>query len=168
MKTSRLLVLGSLALAFAVRSVGAQSATEPTVVERGAHHRVWARVSWSTNRLGQASARTNAYTELATGLHRWQDGRWQEASTTIESFPGGAIARQGQHQVVFASDLATAGAIDLQTPDGKRLRSHVVGVGYYDAASGKSVVFAEVTNSLGVVVPPNQLLSGAAISGVRA
>lgn len=168
MKTPRLLVLGSLALAFTVGSAATPSAAVHTVVERGAHYRVWSRVGWVTNRLAQAVAKTNSFTELATGLHRWQDGRYVDASTGIESFAGGAIARQGQHQVVFASDLATAGAIDLQTPDGKRLRSHLLGLGYYDEASGKSVLFAEVTNSLGVVVPPNQVVYRNAFSGVRA
>ena len=34
----------------------------------------------------------------------------------------------------------------MQTPDGKRMRSHILGLSYYDTASGKSVLIAEVTD----------------------
>ena len=86
----------------------------------------------------------------------------------IESFPGGAIARQGQHQVIFANDLATAGAIDMQTPDGKRLTSHVLGLSYFDAATGTNVLIAEVTNCLGRILPPNSVLYEDAFTGLSA
>jgi hypothetical protein len=68
------------------------------------------------------------------------------------------FARQGPHKVIFASDLATAGAIDMQTPDGKRLRSHIIGLSYFDKASGQSVLIAEVTNSIGALISSNQVL----------
>ena len=34
----------------------------------------------------------------------------------LQAFPGGAVARQGQHQVIFANNLNSRGAIDMQTP----------------------------------------------------
>ena len=46
-------------------------------------------------------------------------GQWIESQEVIEGYPGGAVARQGQHQVLFANDLATPGAIDVQTPSGR-------------------------------------------------
>ena len=98
--------------------------------ERGPNHRVWSKVTLATDPSGQVIACTNSYIELQSGLH-YQDpktGQWMESQEVIEGYPGGAIARQGQHQVIFANDLATPGAIDMQTPDGKRLTSHVIGL----------------------------------------
>src|SRR5690349_6723221 len=91
------------------------------IMERGANHKVWARGVWEQDPSGQAVARTNAYTELATGMHyKNEGGLWAEAKEEIEAFAGGAVARQGQTRVIFANNLATAGAIDLQAPDGQR------------------------------------------------
>src|SRR5262245_52507379 len=70
-----------------------------SVVERGPHHRVWSRVTWETNALGRAIAHTNSYTELETGMHYLQDGRWLESSLEITLTPGGAIATKGPHKV---------------------------------------------------------------------
>jgi hypothetical protein len=51
-----------------------------------------------------------------------------EAGTEIQITPTGAIAAHGQHQVTFAANINTAGAIDLTMPDGKHLRSHILGL----------------------------------------
>jgi hypothetical protein len=152
-------LLPVLALLLAA-SLSPAAGPDYSVVERGPHHRVWQGVVTSTDELGQVSYITNCYTELATGMH-YQDpktGQWVESQEIIESFPGGAIARHGQHQVIFANDLATPGAIDMQTPDGKRLTSHVLGLSYFDASTGTNVLIAEVTNCLGKIVAPNQVI----------
>jgi hypothetical protein len=54
------------------------------------------------------------------------EGQLQEAQDLIEAVPGGAVARRGQVKVIFANNLNTEGAIDLQTKDGKRLRTRLV------------------------------------------
>jgi hypothetical protein len=72
---------------------------------------------------------TNSYIALSSGMN-FQDpktGEWIESKEIIEGYPGGAIARQGSVQMIFANDLATAGAIDAQTPAG-RFRSHLLGL----------------------------------------
>lgn len=178
------LVLISIVVLSAQAQVGQQAAAalssgavEPTpgvdsaysIIERGPHQQVWAKITWQTNATGRIAARTNSYTELATGLnYKNAKGEWVGAKEVIESFPDGAVAQQGQHQVLFANDLATQGAIDLQTPDGKRMRSHVLGLSYFDSASGKSVWLAEVTNCQGVIAPPNQVQYQNAFSGLQA
>ena len=157
-----------VALSLATSSLG--QTTPYTVAERGPNHRVWQRVVSATDALGRVSYMTNSYTELTTGMH-YQDpksGQWVESQEVIEGFPGGAIARQGQHQVIFANDLATAGAIDMQTPDGKRLTSHVLGLSYFDAATGTNVLIAEVTNCQGRILPPNQVIYEDAFDSINA
>lgn len=128
------------------------------IINQGANHRVWQRVFSETDATGRTVMQTNSYTELASGLNYWKDGQWVGSKEEIEVYPGGAVARQGQHQVIFARNLATAGAIDMQTPDGKRLQSHVIGLSYFDVASGKSVLIAQVKESIGEILPPNQVL----------
>src|SRR5687767_14601811 len=70
----------------------------PAVLERGPHHKV----------LETASG--GAYTVLADGMHYESDGQLLESKEEIELFQDGAMARQGQHKVVFAPNLKTPGA----------------------------------------------------------
>jgi len=84
-----------------------------TVVGRGADWRVLQKVTveHGTNRVHQ-------YTELAAGMNYTNaSGQWVESQEAIEPFPGGAVARHGAYQVIFARNLNTAGAVDQQTPD---------------------------------------------------
>jgi hypothetical protein len=62
----------------------------------------------------------------------------------IELEASGAVARFGPHFVRFAADVSVPSAIDLTTPDGVRLRSTVLGLGYFDAATGKGGLIAEL------------------------
>jgi hypothetical protein len=155
------LVLGASAgLCAQLSAPPSAAANDYAVTERGPNHRVWSKVTWQPDASGQVTAHTNSYVELMSGLH-YQDpktGQWLESQEVIESYPGGAIARHGQHQVIFANNLATPGAIDVQTPDGKRLTSHVLGLSYFDASTGTNVLIAEVTNCLGKIVAPNQVI----------
>lgn len=137
--------------------------------ERDANQQVWNKVIVETNSEGQVSYTTNAaYVEVAAGLNYFANGQWKLSQEVVEPTADGAVARQGQHKVVFASDLATAGAIGLQMPDGKELRSHILGLSYFDAASGKSVMIAEVTNCLGWIVDGNKVVYRKAFNGVQA
>jgi hypothetical protein len=140
-----------------------------SVIQRGPHHRVMAAVIWTTNATGRITARTNSYTELATGMNAFKDGKWVESSTEIEIVPGGAIARKGSHTVAFAADLSAPGAIDCITPDGKRLRSNIVGLGYRDTSTGNSVLIAELKSSVGELLPSgNQVLYPDAFTNLQA
>jgi hypothetical protein len=153
-----LLASGAMALAAAPAN--------PVVVERGPHHRVIERTVTEKLPDGRAVERKSSYTELATGLHYLSErGEWIESKEEIEIFEGAAVARQGQHQVIFAANLNSPGAIDLLAPDGKRFRSHVLGLAYTDYASGKSVMIADVKDSIGAVLPPNQVIYQDAFAG---
>ena len=140
-----------------------------SVAERGAHHRVWKRVEYETAPDGRQVPKVHSYTELETGMHYvGEDGQFHETQEVIESHPGGAVARQGPHKVIFANNLNTYGAIDLETPDGKRLQSHVLGLWYFDSASSQSVLIAEVQDCQGQIVNANQVLYPDAFNGLRA
>ena len=144
--------------------------TPYTEVDRGLHHRVWERTQYELSPSGQPVPKVHRYVELATGMYRLASGQFVEASDTIEPFPGGAIARQGQHSVIFANNLATPGAIHLQAPDGKEFKSHILGLGYLETTTGKHVLFAEIKDCQGVIDAnaPNRILYRDAMSDVSA
>lgn len=115
---------GSLSAASAAPA--AASASGYTVIERRAHEDVWERVVEEPGPQGQIVRKRKRYIETATGLNYSEDGEWKPSEARIEAFPGGAVARHGQHKLIFARNLNSAGAIDLETPDGQRLRGNVL------------------------------------------
>ena len=167
------------ALSFTTPSSPAQDATaaqtpskvDPTpytVQERALNHRLMSRVIQSTDADGKAITQTNSYTELATGLHYLQDGKLVESKAEITILPqGGAAATQGQHQAYFPANL-NGGVIDLVMPDGRELKSQIRGLGYYDKATGKNVLLAEVRDTEGTLYPPNVIVYENAFNGLHA
>jgi len=138
------------------------------IVERGDHHRVWQSVTTETDAKGRIHYRTNSYTELGTGMHYFKDGQWLESREEIEIVPDGAIARHGRHQVIFAANCNAPIGIDMLTPDGKRLQSRVLGLAYFDSVSGRMVWIAELKDSVGQLLPPNQVIYIDAFTGFKA
>jgi hypothetical protein len=133
--------------------------TAPQVIEKGPHHRVWSHVTTNTTPDGQAVLKTNRYTELATGLHyRDQNGEWSESQEVIDIVPGGALASKGSHQVGFAANANTPGAVNMLTSDGKRLRSHVLGLTYISTRTAESLWIARIRDSIGERIGENQIL----------
>ena len=133
--------------------------TAYAVASQGANHRVWEKTSYELGPDGKAVPKIHRYTELASGLnYKDASGQWQASKEEIESYPGGAIARQGQYQVIFANNLNSSGAIDMQTPDGKRLRSNILGLMYHDTTTDKAVLIAQLQDSEGELVSANQVL----------
>lgn len=144
------------------------ASVKSTIVERGVHHQIVRSVSTVTNLNGVASFRTNTYTELATGMNYQDSGEWKKTRELIEPFAEGAIARLGPHKVIFAANLNSPVVIDFETPDGKRLRSRVLGLSYFDASTGKAVLIAETQDSVGQIVGSNQVIFTNAFDGVDA
>lgn len=138
------------------------------VVDQGANNNVWERTVYERAPDGSVVPKKHRYTELATGLNYLQNGQWVESKEVIETYSGGAIAQQGQYQVVFANNLNTTGSIDMQTPDGKQLRSNILGLSYYDSSTGQSVLIAQIQDSQGEFISANQVLYPNAFSGVKA
>lgn len=151
-------------------SVRPQAGAEYRIAEQGPHHRVMERTEYEPAPNGREILRKISYTELATGMHYANErGELVESQEEIEILPNGAgaVARRGPHKVAFPPDIYD-GQIELNTPDGKWLRSRVLGLSYYDESSGKSVLIAETTNSLGELHHPNVVLYAAAFSGLNA
>jgi hypothetical protein len=139
------------------------------VVERGSHHAKWETVQEVADPIsGETISVTNSYVQLETGLHYLDEGgEWQESSEEIEVQPGAAVARRGPHQVRWAANLNTYGAIEFWTPEGEAIRSHVLGLAYFDPATGAHVMIGEVQDSIGAVAG-NQVIYEDAFAGVSA
>ncbi|HEY6228828.1 MAG TPA: hypothetical protein VI282_17040, partial [Verrucomicrobiae bacterium] len=155
------------AVAFAVRA----GSTEPAqvVTERGPFHNIVETHSATIDSNGTTRVETNSYVHLEVGLNRKDKiGHWAASTDQIELLDGGAVARGGQHQVTFAPNLTDEWPIDLIGPDGQTLRSRALGLGYFDAASGKSVIIAEVKDSKGFLLGRNQIIYFDAFDDVSA
>lgn len=144
--------------------------TPYAVISRDAHNTVWESTYYEAGPDGQWLPHIHRYQETATGLNFWNSdtSQWEPSSEQIEQYPGGAVARHGQHKVIFANDLAAADPIDLQTPDGQELHTRLLGLSYLDTASGQSVLIAEITNCLGQIIGSNQVWYDGAFCGVKA
>src|SRR5438128_1319256 len=133
-------------------------ASVPVIVQSGPHHRIWQTISVDE----QGQTNVSSYTELATGLNYFNpaSGTWEESRAEFKITENGyAVATNGQHQVVISPALNDAnGAVTVQAPDGKRFRSTILGLNLYDRLSGKSLLIAELTNSVGQLISPNQVL----------
>jgi hypothetical protein len=120
---------------------------------------------------GQLTAEVHQYTELATGLHYWDEeaGQWLESVEAFELLPQGyAVARRGQHKVLLAGNINQGGSVDLELPDGSRMLSNPMGLSYFDASSGRNVLLAEVKDCAGVQVAPNMILFPDAFDTLKA
>lgn len=143
----------------------------PEAVEAGPHHRVVSQVWEVIDARGQTVLVTNLYTELATGLNRYDEAakRWVLSKAEFEqSRSGHLIGRQSQYKVILSPNLAEEGAVDLVCPDGVRLRSTILGVALVDVSSGESVLLGEVKPCRPEWVAANQVVYRGAFDGLAA
>jgi hypothetical protein len=137
----------------------AAASTDYAVSGIGPNYRVWTMATPEmTNDQGKVIYKTNSYTELATGMYHLVNGQWVESSENIEITPDGGVATNGQHQVGFSANINTPDAVEIITPDGQQLKTHIMGLSYYDADTGSNVLFAELQDSIGQVVNSNQVV----------
>ena len=135
------------------------AAREYQVVERGPHHRKVERTMWQISPEGQSIPHVSSYVELATGMYYQKAGQWHESDPSFQIARNGwAEASQGQHQVRVAPNInAPEGAVVVTLPNGKVLRSAILGLSLFDCASGKSLQVAAVKDSTGEQTAPNEI-----------
>jgi len=138
---------------------------ELSIVEKGFDYRIWERTEFID---GNDRPVKSGYTELETGMHYLEGDQWRESEAVIEITPTGAAALKGNHKVHFLANLNAPGAVDLVMRDGQRLTSHILGLSYFDAATGKSVLIAELKDSVGVLTEPNVLVYPDAFTDLKA
>ena len=140
--------------------------TPYAVVSKGANQQVWQRTTYETRPDGKQIPHVHQYTELATGLHYWNNGQWVDSKEEINILPNGtAVATQGQQQAYFPGDIYQ-GVIELVTSDGKHLRTRPMGISYDDGT--KKVLISELKDSVGQLVGPNQVIYPDAFTDFKA
>ena len=145
--------------------------TGPVAIDAGPHHRTWQNVKIEFDERGKQVTTTNSYVEIATGMNVWSEteGKWVAANDQIELVNGGAVAARTQHKLTFLPNLnGSEPPIDLFLPDGRRLRSQVVGLAYTERDTGKSVFIGELKDSVGQVVGRNQVVYPDAFDSIKA
>ena len=150
----------------AAGAVSLPSPTAPQVVDRGPFHKTWQWETYEAGPAGQIVTKVHSIKELASGMHYMKNSRWVESKDLIESSSSGAVAEHGPYHVAFAQNLNSAGAIDQQTKDSKRLRSTILGLAYYDWSGGSNVMIAQIQDSQGELIASNQVLYPGALTGM--
>lgn len=132
----------------------------------GIHHR---RIITGSDTNLDGTVTTRGYVHLELGLNYLDEaGELRPSDPLIEAFPDGAIARQSATKVIFSPDLDAAGAVDLITPGQVRLRGTPIGLAYFDAASGQSILLAETHSSKGKIVAPTKIVYENFLDDVKA
>jgi hypothetical protein len=138
----------------------------PAIVDRG---RDWNKWQWevSEERNGAQITRLASFIELGSGFNYFDGNQWVSSSEDIEVQGNEAVASKGPHKVKFQSNINRAGAIQLWTTSGKKLRSHPLALAMRDG-SGARVVFATIKDSIGQLSGSNQIIYPNAFSGIEA
>jgi len=147
----------------------AVTAEQVKVEERGPHSQRVEVVRELADEQGGTITVTNSYVQLESGLnYRNEQGEWVASEPKFEITAEGVTAWKGQHRVSLAGNLDTQGAVQLRLPDGRLIEGHVVGLAYYDAATGESVLFAPMKASDGWLMADNQVVYPDAFEGTQA
>jgi hypothetical protein len=170
------LSLLSLAILLAAGPAGAQQADARagggTAVERisGRESVIHALSTVPSPDGGQVTV-TNRYVQLEDGLNHWDSrlGAWAESRAELVLKDDGAEGHTTQQKVRFSPVVNDPdGTLTLWTDDKTRLRATVLGLTYFDAASGRQVVLAGVKDAGGEFLPPNQVIYRDAFEGLHA
>jgi hypothetical protein len=108
---------------------------------------------------------TNTYTELETGMHHLKDGNWVESTEDVRPVLGGAAATNTAHHTFFAANANVAEALQLTMPNGQNLISHVLWLSYFEPSTGSNALIAELQDSIGQIIQPNEVLYTNAFTG---
>src|SRR5262245_44582374 len=129
------------------------------VAARDPHSAVWESVHQVTDEVtGATREEKHSYVELATGLHYVNPatGQYELSEEKFVITPqGDAVAAKGQHQLRLAANINAGASVDLVTATGQRIRSNPMGLSFFDSASGRNVLLAEVKDCPGEQIAPN-------------
>jgi hypothetical protein len=123
------------------------------ISEKGPHHAVWSKTVEEELADGSVVNRNHSYTEMSCGLNYWSDDQkdWLPSTEDVEIINGAAVARHGAMQVIWTANPNVAGAVDLQTAEGLRFQSHILGIAFTDARTGASAFIANLKDCVGEV-----------------
>ena len=74
-------------------------------------------------------------------------GEYLDSQEVINVVNGYGIADQGLHKAIFSPSITDSPAVDYQDPSGNRLQSRILGLAYFDRASGRSTMICAMRTS---------------------
>lgn len=134
-----------------------------TVLERGPHFQIIQTISVE----GEV-VRTNRYSELASGLNVFREGNWQPAQAEFQIVGNAALAQQLQFEPSLGPNANAEDAVTLVLPDGQVLRSQVIALQYWDAASGETASLGFIQDAQGELVSETQVAYANVLDGLSA
>lgn len=119
---------------------------------------------------GRETQRKVEIIEIGSGInYRDAKGEWQVTQEEFEATPeGGFVAKHGPHQLALEQNINSITAVDFTSPEGIRLRSGPLAVGYYDPADGRNLILGLVRDSAGKQTAPNEITYFSAFDGIEA
>jgi hypothetical protein len=147
-----------------------ESLVQPWHVQRRtAHENFWECTKAVTDAAtGRQMIRAHNFVELATGLNALgPDGIYHPAQCAFALTERGAEAQGTQHKLQIASDIYTAGAIQVLA-GGQNLMFSPCAIGYSDPVNGAFVLLAAITNSIGWLTASNEVVFSNCFSGFLA
>jgi hypothetical protein len=131
------------------------AAEDYAITQVGPHSRIW----------GNSAGQT--VNEISTGMNFFDGTQWTPSNPTfVVSADGTSFeATQIQDPTRLAANLDCIGAVTVTTPENVTLRSTPIAIGLFDAASGKSVIVATLTNTTGVMTDPQDVVYDRAFVG---
>lgn len=127
----------------------------------------WWKITAQTNDQAQTTFFTNSFIQIGSGLNRWQSNRWMRATPELIATNGGVLARGGQATAFFSSNLNSQGATRIRMPDGQWLKTHLLGLAYYDTASGTNLLLAAPKDCAPQIIATNRVAYVDALDDLR-
>jgi hypothetical protein len=107
----------------------------------------------------QVTFRTNSFVELGTGLNvRNAQGEFVAANPGFAITATGAEAQGAAHQVEVPGDIASGDGIRIVTPNRTELVLQPLAIDYYDPKDGRSILLASITNAMGWLTAPGEIV----------
>lgn len=137
------------------------------IIARGPHQRTWQTVR-QVQVDDQTILTTNTYQELANGIcYPGPNGEYLDSQEVISIANGYGVATQGLHQVIFSPSITDSPTVDYNAL-GNRFQSRLLGLAYFDRASGKSAMVSLTQQSIGTVDSNTVTYASAFTNGISA
>ncbi|HWX20795.1 MAG TPA: LamG-like jellyroll fold domain-containing protein [Candidatus Binatia bacterium] len=118
---------------------------------------------------GAITTKTHRYVQVGAGLNYLDDsGQYNESKDLIELMPdGSAAAIRGPTKVHFDPNINTAGAVSITTRSNRVFKTHILGLYWYSPVTGNRSLISLTRDSMGELLPPNQIVYRSAFASVR-
>jgi hypothetical protein len=129
------------------------------LIERGPDQNI---VQWSQIEEidGETVEVPHRYVELGSGLNYWspEQSAWIPSVEAIEFLNTGAVFRQGQYRLLFASNINDInGNLEWFPSDDQRIAIQTVGLAITEEESGDSIWIAQLKDAQGFLTAPNEV-----------